>query len=167
MKEFADFGSFAEFLVAMAVVKPAAIRSGLQKSVDMIVRDAKEQIGEYQPKVGPFASWDELAESTKEDRLRQGFPENEPLLRTGELRDSIQGTVGGMTAVAGSISQIMVWQELGTESTDAEGRTSGQHIPPRAVIGPASIRNEKRVVEAIGKAYASMWIAGSLAALTR
>ena len=31
-----------------------------------------------------------LAESTQAERVVQGYPANEPLLRTGELRDSIE-----------------------------------------------------------------------------
>lgn len=124
----------------------ASIATGLEVSFRVIVKEieetAKEEIGVYQPAYGAFESWAPLAEATKADRVRQGYSEDEPLLRSGELRDSIQSEVVGLTAIVGTKSEIGLWQEVGTEN-----------IPPRPFIGPAYVRKIdlmlKEICEAI------------------
>ena len=101
---------------------------------------AKEKIGEYQDEAGPFVAWAELAESTKADRTRQGFPEDEPLLRTGEMRDSIEHQVEVPVAQVGSNSDIAVYQELGT-----------QHIPPRSFLGGAAVEKLDDIMKIVGE----------------
>jgi hypothetical protein len=52
--------------------------------IAILIRDeAKSAIGTYR------YHWSELADATKEDRAKKGFSEDEPGLRTGEMRDSI------------------------------------------------------------------------------
>ncbi|MER5029659.1 hypothetical protein [Pantoea anthophila] len=121
----------------------ASIANGLEAGFRVIVKEieetAKEEIGVYQPAYGPFDAWVPLSESTKADRIRQGYSEDEPLLRSGELRDSIQSEVVGLAAIVGTKSEIGVWQEVGTE-----------HIPPRPFIGPAYLRKIDPLMGAIG-----------------
>lgn len=112
----------------------------LEKAAKLVEKRAKEKIGEYQDQAGPFIAWPELAESTKADRARQGFPEDEPLLRTGEMRDSIEHTVGNGEAQVGSNSDIAVYQELGT-----------QHIPPRSFLGGAVVDEMDRIIKIVGE----------------
>ncbi len=150
MKEFDSLASFASHLLAIEASEALALHHGLKEVAQAIEKTAKEEIGHYQPAVGPFPAWAELADSTKADRTRQGFSENDPLLRTGELRDSISNTVGGLEAVVGSNSDVMVWQELGTKT-----------IPPRAVLGPAAIQNEDKIKEILGKAAARGLLGGT------
>lgn len=122
---------------------PDAQAASLEEAGSVIDTYAKAQIGHYDltPPAG-FPSWPQLADSTKKDRVREGFPENEPLLRTGELRDSIHHEVLDFDlAVVGSDSDIMVYQELGTET-----------IPPRPVMGPAAVRMGPKVADMIGAA---------------
>jgi len=123
----------------------ASIATGLEVSFRVIVKEieetAKEEIGVYQPAYGPFDAWAPLAESTKADRVRRGYSEDEPLLRSGELRDSIQSEVMGLEAIVGTKSDIGLWQEVGTS-----------HIPPRSFIGPAYVRKIDPLLEAIGEA---------------
>lgn len=109
--------------------------------VKEIEETAKEEIGVYQPAYGPFDAWALLAESTKADRVRQGYSEDEPLLRSGELRESIQSEVVGLAAILGTKSEIGFWQEVGTE-----------HIPPRPFIGPAYVRKIDPLMKSIGLA---------------
>lgn len=124
----------------------ASIATGLEASFRVIVKEieetAKEEIGIYQPAYGPFDAWAPLAESTKADRVRQGYSEDEPLLRSGEFRDSIGSEVVGLAAIVGTKSEIGLWQEVGTA-----------HIPPRPFIGPAYIRKIDSLMEAIGMAF--------------
>ncbi|MGC1030908.1 phage virion morphogenesis protein [Pantoea agglomerans] len=119
----------------------ASIATGLEVSFRVIVKEieetAKEEIGVYQPAYGPFDAWAPLAESTKADRVRRGYSDDEPLLRSGELRESIQSEVVGLAAIVGTKSEIGLWQEVGTE-----------RIPPRPFIGPAYIRRIGPLMEA-------------------
>lgn len=123
----------------------ASIATGLEVSFRVIVKEieetAKEEIGVYQPAYGAFESWAPLAEATKADRVRQGYSEDEPLLRSGELRDSIESEVVGLAAIVGTKSQIGLWQEVGTS-----------HIPPRPFIGPAYVRKIELLKDSIGRA---------------
>lgn len=121
------------------------IASELELGFHIIVKDieetAKEEIGVYQPAYGPFEAWAPLAESTKADRVSQGYTEDDPLLRSGELRDSIESEVVGLAAIVGTKSQIGFWQEVGTEN-----------IPPRPFIGSAYVRKIDPLMESIGRA---------------
>ncbi|TPV31074.1 hypothetical protein [Pantoea anthophila] len=123
----------------------ASIATGLEVSFRVIVKEieetAKEEIGVYQPAYGPFDAWAPLAESTKADRVRRGYSEDEPLLRSGELRDSIESEVVGLAAVVGTKSLIGLWQEVGTDC-----------IPPRPFIGPSYMRKIDPLMESIGRA---------------
>jgi len=126
----------------------ASISTGLEEGFRVIVKEieetAKEEIGVYQPAYGPFDAWAQLAESTKADRFRQGYTEDDPLLRSGELRDSIQSEVVGLAAIVGTKSEIGLWQEVGTS-----------HIPSRPFIGPAYVRKIDPLMEAIEMALSS------------
>jgi len=125
----------------------ATIATGLEASFRVIVKEieetAKEEIGVYQPAYGPFNAWAPLAESTKADRIRMGYSEDEPLMRSGELRESIQSEVVGLAAIVGTKSEIGPWLEVGTE-----------RIPPRPFIGPAYVRKIDPLMESIGRAIA-------------
>lgn len=121
----------------------ARIATELEQRFRDIVKEieetAKEEIGVYQPAVGPFEAWAPLAASTRADRARSGYTEDDPLLRSGELRDSIESEVMGLAAIVGTKSQIGLWQEVGTK-----------HIPPRPFIGPAYVRNINPLMYSIG-----------------
>lgn len=112
----------------------------LEKAAVIVEKRAKEKIGEYQDEAGPFAGWAELADATKDDRVRQGYPEDEPLLRTGEMRDSIEHVVADGEAQVGSNDDKAVWQELGTE-----------HIPPRSFLGGAAVEKLDDVITLVGE----------------
>jgi HK97 gp10 family phage protein len=141
MKQFGNITDFVEHLAALAIAEEIAIRKGLNQAAKLVEKEAKAEIGNYQDEIGPFIAWPELAEATKTDRIRHGYSEDDPLLRTGDLRDSI-GTVistDGMEAQVGSNSDIAVYQELGTE-----------HIPPRSFLGGAMARKLPEVKEILG-----------------
>ena len=150
MKEFTHIGQMVTHLAEMAAAEVLALHHGLKKCAVAVEETARSEIGHYQGEVAPFAGWTELADSTKADRLAKGFTENDPLLRTGQLRDSISHQVGGLEAVIGSTSDIMVYQELGTD-----------RIPPRAVLGPAAIRNKELIMRILGRAAAEGLLYGA------
>jgi HK97 gp10 family phage protein len=140
LKEFADIDAFVEHLAAVAIAEQTAARRALNKSAKLVEKTAKDKIGEYQEQIGPFIAWPELAEATKADRARQGFPEDE-LLRTGEMRDSIGTAIStdGLEAQIGSNSDIAVYQELGTD-----------HMPPRSFLGGAMVEKLPEIQEIMG-----------------
>ena len=126
---------FSKHLRKIAHDVPAVIPVALKKSAVAVEDTAVEMFGEYQPAVGPFPAWAELTDYTKKDRVAQGFSENEPLYRTGELRDSVSHEIGLRDALVGSDSDIMVYHEFGTS-----------RMPPRPVLGPALIRNLPQIL---------------------
>ena len=125
---------------------------GLKEACEILQTEAKAEIGHYQQEAGPFQAWPELAESTKQDRVKSGFPENEPLLRTGETRDSIEYTVGHGEARVGSNSPVAVAQEIGTDK-----------IPARSFLGGAAVRKHDEIVRAMAKPMIETMIGMSVA----
>jgi hypothetical protein len=140
MREFGSFGAFAEHLVVLAAAEMVAEKRALDKATKLLQREAKAKIGEYQPKAGSFAAWAELAESTQEERERLGYPANEPLLREGTLRNSIERQIEVGRGEVGSNSEIAEWMELGTS-----------RAPPRSFLGSAAVENADKVVAIVGE----------------
>lgn len=141
MREF-NLVEFAGFLGEMALDVDVATQHSLTAAAKIVQKQAKAEIGHYQEQMGPFPAWAELADSTKDDRVRKGFTENDPGLRTGEMRESIQNTVGKHEADIGSDDDKLVYFELGTVKQ-----------PPRSVLAGALISKEKDVVRAIGGTF--------------
>lgn len=156
MKTFEHIGEMIAHLAAMAAAETLALHHGLKKCAVAIEKTAKSEIGTYQGEIGPFAGWVQLADSTQADRVAQGFTANDPLKRTGGLADSISHQIDTLDAVIGSDSDIMVYQELGTD-----------RIPPRAVLGPAAIRNKELIMRTLGHAAAEGLMYGSGVSLTK
>jgi HK97 gp10 family phage protein len=141
MREFESITGFLVHLAAAEVAVHVAAHHALDLAAQIIELDAKGQLGAYQPDAGPFVAWAELADSTKADRLHNGFTENDPLLRSGALRDSISREVHGLEAAIGSTSDIAVYQELGTDK-----------MPPRPFLGPAAFNNKQKIEKILGSA---------------
>lgn len=109
----------------------------------------KDKIGHLQQGAGEFETWEPLAESTIADKKRLGYVYNDeynPLLRTGELRDSIKYTASKNNLVLGSDDQNMVYQEMGTKN-----------IPPRSVMGLTMFKEKKHIVGVLAK-FIVLWI---------
>ena len=152
MREFEDIGGFLRFMEGMPGRLTVATEAGLTEAAKIIQHEAKEEIGHYQGAAGPFAGWDELAASTQLERVRLGWTENDPLLRSGELRDHVKVSVGiGEAAIgvpnetvgdgskanpARDIGHIAVWMENGTEKA-----------PPRPFLGGAAVRKSHEAVD--------------------
>ncbi len=130
MKEF-TLRAFAQQLTALEVQAKHRFEAGLEAVAIEIEQTAKAQIGEYQEASGPFSAWTELAESTKTDRLRRGYTENDPGLRSGAMRESIEHKVEGLDAVVGSNDDKLVYFEFGTSRQ-----------PPRPVLGMAKVKTD-------------------------
>lgn len=144
MKTFSP-GTFAAHLLKASVTVAEGAKVGLTVCAKLIQKTAQAEIGEYQSAAGPFPAWAPLSEATLADKENQGYATPNPLLRTGELRDSIQYEVGTFEAIIGSTSPIAAFQEFGTNSTGW-----GAGIPPRSFIGSAAYRNKNKIITIFG-----------------
>lgn len=147
---FDSLAGFASHLLTLQATEALALRQGLEKAAAAVEATAKSEIGVYQDAVPPFPAWADLSDYTEREKERLGYPLDAPLLRTGELRDSISHEVSGLEAAIGTPSQVMVYQELGTE-----------RIPPRPVLGPAAIRNDEVIQRILGKAAVTGLLGGA------
>jgi len=102
----------------------------IRKACEMVAAQARSAIGQQ------HEMWPALAPATIEDRVRKGFAANEPLLRTGAMRDSIQWktSADGLIGMIGSDSPVAVAQELGTAK-----------IPPRSFLVSSAISMEPKI----------------------
>lgn len=150
MREFHSFGAMAEQLAKLSLEGEAVTHELAEKGAKLIQRDAREKLGHYQNAAGPFNAWSELADSTKEDRVNKGFPENEPLLRTGQLQESIDTHVERNEAMVGSMDPIALWQECGTDDG---------HIPPRPFLGAAAFESKPKLAVICANTLIA-WISG-------
>jgi hypothetical protein len=107
----------------------------VEEACKIIQRKAKAAIGKE------HELWAPLAASTIADKAAHGFKTPAPLLRTGEMRDSIEYVVHGNEGAVGSNSEIAVYQELGTS-----------HIPPRSFLVSSAIASEDRIHRMAGAA---------------
>lgn len=134
-----DLTGLAGALATAAITVEHSRPVAMERICKLLEKSAKDAIGTYE------FGWPELAWSTKVDRFTHGFPENEPLLRTGELRDSITYNMdsNGKEAFVGSDDEKAVWQEFGTS-----------HIPPRPYLAGALYANEEKIKEiAVSKTF--------------
>jgi hypothetical protein len=149
MMEFNSFAKFAEHLLVVGVEQHLADHELLESAAVQIERRAKEKIGEYQDAAGPFEAWQPLAPATVEQRVALGYAPDDPLLRDGTLRDSIEHKVEGREAHIGSDLDIALWQELGTEK-----------IPPRSFLGGSAFELAPKIVREIGVAFSTILAGG-------
>ncbi len=124
----------------MAIEVEHQIEHDLEHAAQVVEDETKSSLGEYQDAAGPFAAWAELAQSTKDDRVRQGYPENDPELRDGTLRSSYEHTVHGHEADIGSDDPVAEYQELGTD-----------RMPARSILGGAAVRSTPEVLMIMGE----------------
>jgi|SRR5581483_5028307 len=139
MKEFQDLGAFASHLAMRAGRAVATFHAASEAVGQLVEKAAKDEMGTYQAAAGPFPAWAELAESTKEDRERQGYTPNDPLLRSGELRDSVSHEASTLEVVIGTPREEMIYLEFGTSK-----------MPARPVFGPAVFNNREKIGAIIG-----------------
>ena len=119
----------------------AAETAGLLRGATLIRDEAKDLIGTE------YAGWAALAPSTVAEKERLGYTgkvsATDPLLRTGEMRATIQASAEGHHAAAGTNDKIAEYQEFGTA-----------RIPARPFMGPAAYRKGKDAAKAAGLSVA-------------
>jgi hypothetical protein len=144
MREFRDVGAFLSYLRNATYRNEEAGAAGIERAARLVKAEAVREIGRYQDEdLGPFLPWAELADGTKDERVREGFSENEPGLRfpPADMPNSIGYVVGTREGVVGSDSQHLEWFELGTVKQR-----------PRSVLGLAAFRTAKDAVDAMASA---------------
>ena len=122
MREFTIAGFVAHLEQVkrnVAALSPAVVERGCE----MIRDEAQRVIGKG------YSDWPPLQPATIADRVKQGYYPNKPLLRTGELRESIEITIAsdGLSGEVGSNNDKAVWHELGTS-----------RVPPRSFLREAA-----------------------------
>ncbi len=90
-----NLAAAAAFFIAMGERAEHARHEGVERAAKLIEDKAKAVLGTYD------YGWPELADTTQEQRVQQGFTANEPELRSGKLRDSIGHVVDGTRASTG------------------------------------------------------------------
>ena len=125
------------------------VGSALEKAAVKIEKRAKAKLGTYQDTDGIHGAWPELAESTKADRVRKGFTENDPGLRSGKMRKSISHQTKGLEATIGSDDMNLVYFEMGTNKQ-----------PPRSVLGAAAFEAMPEVLKIVGGATVTGIVGG-------
>lgn len=146
MKEFNSFAGFATFLGGMIAEVEAAKGRALEEAAKVIEKEAKRVIGTYD------YGWKELAPSTQDTRESLGFEPDEPLLRTGELRDSIGHTIVSKDEAAiGSNEDKAVYAELGTATE-----------PARSFLAGAASAKGKECAEILGTEVIEVFAGGAV-----
>jgi phage gpG-like protein len=137
IRSFNSVGDFVQYMSGQAATLPALEHAVLNTVGRLVKHEAQRVIGTYD------YGWSPLAEATQQDRVRKGFPADEPLLRTGELLRSIEHKVVGRTVHIGSDLDIAMFQELGT-----------QRIPARPFLSGALAHKQEYAVSLVGRAVA-------------
>lgn len=131
MNRFQSPADFAAFLRGRMPQVAGAMHVGLDHAGELVETSAKARIGYGQP------GWAPLSEATVADRAKKGFSPDEPLYRTGKLRESIHHEVHGNSVTVSSSDPKAAWQEFGTS-----------RIPPRPFIGAAMAETLPQAVQA-------------------
>lgn len=142
MRTFRSISEFAAHLRMVSMAISEAEHVGLDEAATLIEKQAKAEIGEELPQ------WPALADSTVREKEALGFTGSvsgtDPMLRTGELRDSISHEVGNRIAVVGSDDPVAIYQETGTS-----------RIPPRPFLSTAAFREGAAAASTVGLAVAN------------
>jgi Bacteriophage HK97-gp10, putative tail-component len=112
----------------------------IEKAAQMVAAEAKKRIGRQN-------DWPPLSPATIADRVKHGFAPNQPGLRTGAMRDSIEITIApsGLEAEVGSNDPHLLWFELGTSRQ-----------PPRSVLVAAAQSSERRIYDMAARAVVAV-----------
>ena len=142
---------------------PEVIAGVVVRVTETATQRAKSYFGEYQSAAGVIPAWEPLAAGTLygfrhwrgqwiDGKIDLGYaPPDNPLLRTGETRDSISGTPSGNTGIIGSPEKKMLWQEMGTPHADYP-------IPARPVLARAIVESIPDMQRECGMAAISLLV---------
>lgn len=132
--DFADLGALARHAGVVAAKMDLALNAGLKTAAKIVRRRVRSKFGHYQQGEGPFPTWAPLTDATMAEREREGYPADQPLLRTGTLRDSYELDSGHM------------WAGVGSSLPQAEGHELGipsRGVPARSTLGISFVESER------------------------
>ena len=142
-------GELATMLNQSATRVRPALEVDLAKIGEVTETLARGYIGQEMPE------WKPLAPATIAEKQRLGYTgqvsATDPLLRTGELRESIGvdldvlGFVDVLELVVGSTEKVALWQEMGTS-----------RMPPRPFLGLAMQNSLPYAAERLGATMLSL-----------
>jgi hypothetical protein len=135
--DISGFDGLAEHMRQAAAKVPTAIEKELDKQGLLILAEVKSKFGTYQP------GWAQLADSTQAHREKLGYTVNDPLLRSGDLRDANKAKRTDFSLFVGVEADSVTLEGPGGKSVDAAlvmgvhefGTTDGR-VPARPVYGP-------------------------------
>lgn len=149
-REFESLEAFGRHLVMAELAWRHDRKVALNEAAKLIKQDARAQIGHYQDAHGNYPAWEQLAESTEDEKARLGAPPDAPLERFGDLKKSFRSTlVGDDEVIVGSTDPVMEYHEFGTSK-----------MPPRPVLGPALFKNIESIRNLLGFAAMDAVISG-------
>lgn len=148
----------AQFYRSAASMAEDELEALVIETAAWMAADARGYIGHLQPK------WDPLATATVEGfwhpygfyirgkrELGYAGPDFEPLLRRGDMRDSIEPFAEGLTGGVVSDDKIMLYQEMGTP--DAR-----YPIPPRPTLALAVENGMPTLLDELGDLMVSLLV---------
>lgn len=130
------------------------IQKAIAKATVKVQSDAIKKFGTYQPEVGPFNEWPQLAEATLKEKYKAGSQGDDPLighypngkknpLYPAPLRNSILSQVKGFYGIVGTNNPLGKWHEFGHPK-----------LPARPFLRPALWENRDQIKTWIKEAIA-------------
>lgn len=160
MKEFRNFEAFSKHIEKVVSQYKEREFKALNQVGSYLKEKAKDKIGHLQEGAGSFATWAELAESTKATKEKKGYVFNSdynPLYQTGELKKSISHIVNRAKheVYVGSPLDIALYQEEGTT-----------RIPARSFLGLTFFKEKTQIQYMLGQ-FLLNWITNNRSILKR
>lgn len=126
----------------------AELQLDLLKIGEMTKTMATEYIGHE------MNEWPALAASTVKEKEKLGYVNQvsatDPLLREGDMRDSIQVEQADLVVAVGSADKVALYQEMGTK-----------HMPPRPFLGLAMRNSILEALDLLGETAKRLLSPGS------
>jgi hypothetical protein len=148
-----SLGALAEILEARSADAIVATRRALKEGAELVKAEARDEIGHYQSARGDTPAWAPLSPATQEDRAAKGFTPDDPLERTGQLRDSIEvRPVDDDAMLVGVFDPAMVPIAAAMEYGHHNVRAN-KFVGPRSFIRGAAFEKAEEVGALIGDAF--------------
>ena len=148
-----SLGALADILQARSVAAVKATRTALREGAELVKTAAQECIGEYQPAKGDVPAWEPLSPVTQADRVAKGFTPDDPLLRTGGLRDSIEVRPVTEDEILVGVFDPEMQTIAGAMEYGYNNVRAARHVAPRSFIRGTAFEKGPVVGALIERAY--------------